>query len=180
MFLGVDLLHKLVKERKLVENLCDRELNNPEGAGFDLRAGEFFKIKGSKGFLGVDERETCDIESVAKYEEGKGNKLIIKPGDFYLVKTMEKVNLPDNLIGFFKPRTTMQRMGLFFRSSQVSPGYSGELNFAIKNEGPCEVTIELGARICHVMFAEVKGKTNLYRGQWQGGRTTTDGKEKQV
>ena len=104
----------------------------------------------------------------------------MKPDDFYLIKTIEKLNLPDDLVGFFKPRTTMQRMGILFRSSQVSPGYSGELTFAIKNVGPSEVTIELGARVCHVIFAEVKGKTHLYRGQWQGGRVTTDKKETQV
>jgi hypothetical protein len=30
------------------------------------------------------------------------------------------------------------------------------------------------------MFSEVKGDSNLYRGQWQGGRVTTEKKEKQV
>ncbi len=179
MFLGVDKLLQLVKEKKLVEDLCERELTNPEGVGFDLRLGEAFIIKGD-GFLGETERKTCDIESVAKYEEGKKNTLVVKPNDFYLIKTIEKVNLPDNIVGFFKPRSTMQRMGLYLRSSQVSPGYSGELTFAIKNMGPCKVTIEMGARVVHVLFSQVSGQSNLYRGQWQGGRVTTDEKEIQV
>jgi hypothetical protein len=38
-------------------------LKNPEGAGFDLRVGEIYKIKG-KGFLGVEERETPNAEKV--------------------------------------------------------------------------------------------------------------------
>jgi len=179
MVLGVDKLLKLVQEKKLVENLCERELTNPEGTGFDLRVGEIFKIKGD-GFLGETERKTCDIESVAKYEEGKKNTIIVKPGDFYLFKTIETVNIPDNLVAEFKPRTTMQRMGIIFRSSQASPGYSGELTFAMHNAGPCEVTIEMGARLAHVIFHEVDGKTHLYRGQWQGGRVTTEKKETQV
>lgn len=179
MFLGVDKLLELVKRKKLVEDLCDRELTNPEGTGFDLRLGEIFTISG-KGFLGIEDRHTCEATSVAKYEQGKKQAITIKPGDFYLVKTIEKVNLPDDLVGFFKPRTTMQRMGIFLRSSQVSPGYSGELTFAIANEGPCEVEIEMGARIAHVLFARVDGKTHLYRGQWQGGRVTTEKREKQV
>ena len=179
MFLGVDKLLELVKEKKLVENLCDRELKEPEGTGFDLRLGEIFRIKGN-GFLGETERRTCDIESIEKYEEGKKKPVVIKPGDFYLIKTIETVNIPDDLVAFFKPRTTMQRMGIFLRSSQASPGYSGELTFAIKNEGPCEVEVEMGARVAHVLFARVDGKTHLYRGQWQGGRVTTEGKETQV
>lgn len=179
MFLGVDKLLELVKEKKLVEDLCERELTNPEGTGFDLRVGEFFEIKG-EGFLGESERKTCDIESIAVYKEGELRTVEVKPGDFYLIKTLEKVNCPEDLVGIFKPRTTMQRMGIFLRSSQIAPGYSGELTFAIKNVGPCTVKIELGARVVHVMFAKVDGKTHLYRGQWQGGRVTTDGKEVQV
>jgi len=54
MVLGVNKLLKLVKNKKLVENLSQRELKNPEGAGFDLRLGKVHKISG-KGFLGTRE-----------------------------------------------------------------------------------------------------------------------------
>jgi hypothetical protein len=65
MILGIKKLHELVKEIKLVENLCDRETNNPEGAGFDLRLGEVYDLEG-EGFLGVEERQTPNIKLVAK------------------------------------------------------------------------------------------------------------------
>ncbi len=171
MFLGVDQLLRLVKEKKLVEGLCQRELENPEGCGFDLRVGEVYRIKG-KGYLGVKERKTCEITKV--------KSVIINPGDFYLVKTIEKINLPSDLVGIFKPRSSLQRMGIFLRTAQVAPGYSGELTFGMANLGPCKVKIETGARIVHLMFARVSGKTALYRGQWQGGRVTTKKKEEQV
>ena len=44
MILGITKLLELVREKKLVENLCERELKNPEGAGFDLRIGEIYGI----------------------------------------------------------------------------------------------------------------------------------------
>lgn len=65
-------------------------------------------------------------------------------------------------------------------TGNASPGYCGELNFGFVNLGPVDVEIELGARVVHAMFYKVDGKTHLYRGQWQGGRVTTDKKEKQV
>ena len=74
-------LLKLVKKQKLVEGLSERELTNPEGAGFDLRLGEVYKISG-KAFLGEIHRQTPDIESVAKF--GKDKSIKIKPGDFFL------------------------------------------------------------------------------------------------
>jgi deoxycytidine triphosphate deaminase len=182
MFLGVDELLKLVHEKKLVENLCERELTNPEGCGFDLRLEEAYTITG-EGYLGVEDRKTCEIVLVNPgiINPGVVNPGIeIRPGDFYLVKTMETVNVPENLVGILKPRSTLQRMGLFLRTTQIAPGYSGELTFALKNEGPATVKIDIGARIAHVLFAEVKGKTALYRGQWQGGRVSAVTTEKQV
>lgn len=179
MILGPKLLLKLVKEQKLVENLSERELTNPEGAGFDLRLGEVYKIKGT-AFLGETHRKTADIELVKKYKEGKKDSIKIKPGDFFLVKTIEKINLPINLSAVILSRTTTFRSGLFIRTGPVQPGYQGELTFGLKNEGPITVEIEMGARFVHVLFQEVKGSGSQYRGQWQGGRVTTRKREKQV
>ena len=179
MILGVDKLLKLVEEKKLVENLSERELNNPEGAGFDLRIGELYKIKG-KGFLGVEERKTPEIELVAKLDPKKRKEVVLEPKTYYLMKTVEKLNMPNNLLAIFTPRSTLFRSGLYIFGGQTSPGYSGGLTTGIYNFGEQEFELELGARVFHIMFFEIKGKTNLYRGQWQGGRVTTKRKETQV
>jgi deoxycytidine triphosphate deaminase len=190
MILGPKKLLQLVKTKKLVENLSERELTNPEGAGFDLRLGEVYEISG-KAFLGETHRKTAEIELVKKYDphfvppsgtsRGKpNNSLIIKPGDFFLVKTIESVNMPVNLTASIAPRSTTYRSGLFLRTGNVPPGYCGGLIFGLKNEGPVTVEIEMGARFVHIQFSEVKGGGNLYRGQWQHGRVTATKKEKQV
>jgi len=179
MILGPKQLLKLVKKIKLVEGLSERELTNPEGAGFDLRLGEVFKISG-EAFLGEIHRKTPDIKSIITFKEGKKESIKIKPGDFYLVKTVEKINLPINLSAVILPRTTTFRSGLFLRTGPIQPGYQGELTFGLKNEGPITVEIEMGARFAHVIFHEIKGVGNKYRGQWQGGRVSANKKEKQV
>ena len=178
MILGIDKLHELVKEKKLVEGLCERELNNPEGAGFDLQLGEVYELKKGKGFLGIEERRTPDIKLAAKF--GRDKFFVFKPGRYYLIKTIEKVNTPNNVLILFRPRTTMFRSGLAVFTGNCSPGYRGELNFGLANLGGCDIKIEMGARVVHAMFYEVKGKTNLYRGQWQGGRVNAKKPEKQV
>jgi len=117
---------------------------------------------------------------VKKYEKGKKNKIVIKPGDFYLTKTMEDVNMPDNLTASITPRSTTYRSGLVLRTGNVPPGYCGGLTFGLFNAGKSTVTIEMGARFVHIQFSEVMGKGAMYRGQWQGGRVTQKKKEKQV
>ncbi len=182
MIIGIKKLHELVKEINLVENLCEREQNNPEGAGFDLRLGEIHELEGD-GFLGVEERDTPNINLVAKNENSKDekdNSFIFEPGKYYLIKTMEKVNLPVNLSGIIFPRTTLFRSGLTLFNGIVQPGYSGELTFGICNMGKSNIRVSFGARIVHITFHEVLGEGNQYRGQWQGGRVSTEGKETQV
>ncbi|NTU66440.1 MAG: hypothetical protein HGB08_00795 [Candidatus Moranbacteria bacterium] len=182
MILGIQELHKLVKENKLVEDLCDREINNPEGAGFDLRLGEVFELEGD-GFLGVEERQTPNSKSVAKYDSKKiddENFFVFEPGKYYLIKTIEKVNLPVTLSGVIFPRTTMFRSGLGLFNGVVQPGYCGELTFGICNLGESNIKVSFGARVVHITFHEVLGEGNQYRGQWQGGRVSTGGKEVQV
>ena len=179
MILGPKELLKLVRKIKLVENLSERELTNPEGAGFDLRLGEVFKISG-KAFLGETHRQTPNIKSVKVYNPKKPQSIKIKPGEFFLVKTIEKINLPLNLSAVIIPRTTTFRSGLFIRTGPIQPGYSGELTFGLKNEGPITVEVEMGARFVHLIFHEIKGEGSAYRGQWQGGRVSATKKERQV
>lgn len=179
MFLGAEQLLQLVKEKKLVEGLCDRELTAPEGAGFDIRIGELYKIKG-EGFLGVDERKTPEMELVARYQDGKKEKVTLDPRVYYLMKTVERVNMPEDILAISTPRSTLFRSGVYIFGGQVPPGYCGELSMGIYNFRKEPFILEMGARVLHIMFSQVSGKSNLYRGQWQGGRVTTKKKEKQI
>ncbi len=182
MILGIQKLHELVGEQNLVEDLCERELNNPEGAGFDLRIGEVYELEGD-GFLGIEERNTPNVKLIAKNNPEKDelkNSFEFAPQKYYLIKTIEKVNLPVNLSGIIFPRTTLFRSGLGLFNGIVQPGYSGELTFGLCNFGQSNIRISFGARVVHITFHEVFGKGNHYRGQWQGGRVATKNKEVQV
>ena len=175
----IEQFEALVKEKVLVGVLSARDLTKPEGAGFDLRIGELYEVSG-QGLLGVTERETPDMKLIAKYEEEGIIEIQLKPHVYYILKTVEEVNMPEDLLAIMTPRSTLFRSGVYVFGGQVPPGYKGGLNMGIYNFRDTDFRLEMGARVVHIMFFEVKGKGNLYRGQWQGGRTTTDKKETQV
>ena len=179
MIIGVDKLLQLVKENKLVENLCSRELTNPEGCGFDLCLGKVHQISG-KGFMGLTERDSADAEQLLEFDPDKKESILIKPGESYLVTTKEKVNMPANLTANMWLRSTLYRSGIILSGGNIAPGYCGELSFLLFNAGKAEMEIELGARIVHIMFFEINGETAEYRGQWKGGRVSTIKPEVQV
>lgn len=180
MILSTEELLKLVAKKNLVENLSKRELDNPEGAGFDLRIGELYELSGN-GYLGIDERKTPKEKLVASYNPTKVHKVSLKPGKYYLAATIEKINQPQDIQVLVRPRTTLIRSGVLLLAAFGSPGYNGKFTFGLINIGGLKFTIEMGSRFAHATFLEIKGKTLVpYRGQWQGGRIAARKKEKQI
>jgi len=180
MFLGIDKLQDLVKTISLVENLSSRELENPEGAGFDLRVGTISIFTGDeKALLTVDKRKTLPSKVIA--DVARGDQILnIESGQYVLATTMERVNIPDFLVGIIRPRSTLYRSGIILSSGQVNPGYIGELTFGFYNASPYTFSLEMGARIAHILFGCVEGEAVSYRGQWQDGRISTESIETQI
>lgn len=189
MIISARKIIELNKKYNLIENLAERELN-PEGVGIDVRVGEVYKLKDG-GFLGVKERRTPEVEKIADVKQGD-KKITLKPGDFVLVKTIEKVNIPAKKVVIEEgkepiflmldvyPRSTLQRCGIYFMGTKTDPGYFGELTFALVNVGNSSFGLELGARIANLVFKQVLGDISRpYEGQWKGGRVSTGAIEEQ-
>lgn len=186
--LGLDEIHKRIKKHSLIKNLGQRDLKNPEGVGIDLRLGAVHKIIKGGAFIEADgnielgKRKGVETKLVAEFaENGKAQKeIIIKPGDYYLVQTVEAVNTPLDLMPVVHTRTSLFRAGLLLLNSKTDPGYSGQLTMGLTNLSPFPVKLQLGARICNIIFHKIKGKTVSYRGQHQGGRVSPKKAERQV
>lgn len=184
---------ELNERYKLIENLSERELKNPEGAGIDLRVGEVYEIAGDS-FLAADNssraRYSPKIKPIGDISKD-GNKLItLEPRQYFLVTTMETIYSPAEKIKFDKdfpeaylkpiiyPRSSLQRGGVSLHFTKTDPGYRGKLTFGIKNLGEHDFRFELGSRMFNIEFEPVIGEiSRAYSGQHQGGRVTSDGKK---
>lgn len=187
MILGLDEVLKRVKKEKLIENLGKRELKNPEGVGVDLRLGAVYKIIAGGAFIEGDRqqalgsRKGVKTKLIAEFKKkGKQPWVVIKPGDYYLVSTLEVINTSKDLMPTVFPRTSLFRAGLLLLNSKTDPGYKGILTMGLKNLSEFEVKLQLGARICNVVFFKIEGTTSPYRGQHQGGRISPHEREQQV
>lgn len=173
---------------KIVQGLGERDLNNPEGASVDLRLGSVHELADGKAFIEADgkagqgRRSGFNTKEICSYKEGSDQQatLTINPGDYYLVKTIETVDTPLDVLADFRPRSTLFRSGLCLLTTVGSPGYKGELIFGLSNLGPHPVDLQLGARICQATFYRLESEGVAYRGQNQGGRVTSAGAEQQV
>ena len=95
---------------------------------------------------------------------------MLAPGEYVLIETIEKVNMPENLIARVLNRSSLFRCGCSLFTAVVDPGYCGILTIGFKNLSEFPFEIEIGARVGQVVFETVKGETKLYCGRYQGGK----------
>jgi dUTP pyrophosphatase len=159
MVLGRSRILKLV-DGGLLENFSIDCLG---GAGYDLRLNKAYRLE-SESFLGIQDRKTPKVREI------DGGRFTLKPGDYVLIETVEKVSMPANLAARVLNRSTLFRCGCSLFNALVDPGYKGTLTFGLKNLSDIDFTVEKGARIAQIVFEEVEGETTEYNGKYQGGK----------
>lgn len=178
---------ELREEHGMINNLSEREINEPEGVGLEVRMKEAYSLI-SDGFLGIETRDTPDHNAVGLDD---GEYLELNPGDYFLVETIESIDVPGypveiegkeaHLMPDVYPRSTLQRSGIYFKGTNTNPGYEGTLTFGLKNISDQHFRLQQGARIAEVVFKQaIGGLVREYEGQWQGGRVSTEGEEEQI
>jgi deoxycytidine triphosphate deaminase len=189
MVLGADRILDLVKNgvevedhttgkmisRPLVELLSDDQTEGIEGTTLDLRLGAIFKPVGTATLL-RNTRITPVIEELMNIESEPDGVYTVKPADYLLFQTIERVNLPAGLFAYIRPRTTMIRSCIPLETAFISPNYQGRLTVGMKHQGHNDVEIQMGFRILCIAFMPIEGVAVPYRGVWQGDRVSTDGK----
>tara|TARA_B100000315_G_scaffold259346_1_gene315020 strand:- start:3943 stop:4431 length:489 start_codon:yes stop_codon:yes gene_type:complete len=160
MYLSKSRILKRITQDNLIEN---SDNSNIQGAGVDLTIDNLFEIISSSN-LNINSRELPQLNELHL------SQYCLNPGSYYLCTTTEKVNMPDDLVAFILPRSTLFRCAVSLRTAVIDPGYSGILTIGIKNEGTYPFNIEKGSCFCQIVFSEVRGKTPSYDGKYQGGK----------
>jgi deoxycytidine triphosphate deaminase len=149
----------------LIENV---DKNNVQPSGVDLRVKAVYKLKNG-GYLGIKNRQTPNVDVVS---DKVGDKIVLEQNEFVLVETMEKVNMPKDLLALILPRSSLFRCGVSLHTAVVDPGFIGTLTFGMKNLSDHTFELEIGSKIGQIIFEEVKGNDKLYNGKYQGGKVT--------
>ncbi len=184
--IGIKEVVRRINEEQLITGLAGRDLSNPEGTGIDLRLGAVHKIVEGGAYIeadgsaGLGRRHGVKTEEVFKLKDGASqDELVIKPGEYYLIQTAETINTPLDLMPMVYPRSSLFRAGLLLLATKTDPGYKGQLTFGLANMSGFDARLQLGARICNIVFYQIEGDVIGYRGQHQGGRVS-HGEETQV
>ena len=157
MFLNKHQLRDLIEEKQLITEYPDLE-TQLQPNGFDFTAGEIHGYKG-KGKLDFSnsEREIPETEKIKpkkKNEEDKYGWWELKKG-VYKVVMNEKVDIPENLVGFAYPRSSLLRMGATIDNAVWDSGYKGGGEFMLTVSNPEGIEVKENARVNQIVFVEV-------------------------
>ena len=78
----------------------------------------------------------------------------IKPHEFLLGSTLEKVNIPYDLVGHIDGKSSLGRLGVFIHVSSgfIDSGFSGNVTLEIYNCSDKEFELYHGMSICQIVF----------------------------
>ena len=83
--------------------------------------------------------------------------LTIKPGEFALLITHEKLRLTSEVMAFISIRFTYKRKGLINISGfHVDPNYRGRIIFSVYNAGPNDIVLKYKEPVFMIFFAELE------------------------
>ena len=125
-------IRRLVEEGRIVIEPWDPGLVQP--ASVDLRLGDSFRVFHNHRAAAIDLREpptNLTEEVVVAGDE----PFVIHPGEFVLGRTLERVELPEDIVARIEGKSSIGRLGLIVHATAgfVDPGFKGSLTLEITN-----------------------------------------------
>ncbi len=136
-------------------------------AGYDLRLGNVFMIP----------TEVVDGDYCFQHHVETSDAFVLAPGGFVLAQTIERLEIPNNLIGLLKDKSTWARRGISVFNTVFEPGWHGVPTLEIVNLGPWPVRLPIGCGISQMIFQQTSGETEGYAGKYQDQAGVTEAKD---
>jgi dCTP deaminase len=111
----------------------------------------------------------------AGYDLRLAEKLEMQPGQHFLVATLERVELGEDLVGTLHIRSSLARAGIIASLALVDPGFRGQLTILLYNAGNGRFTMDRNDRFLQIAIHQLGTKTlRPYRGKYQDSQGIVD------
>lgn len=142
---------RLVQEGRIRIDPWDPGLVQP--ASVDLRLGDSFRVFHNHRATTIDLRQPPDnlTEEVVVPE---GETFVIHPGEFCLGRTLEWVELPDDIVARIEGKSSLGRLGLIVHATAgfCDPGWKGTLTLELNNLTRVPIILHPGLEIAQLSF----------------------------
>jgi dCTP deaminase len=142
---------RLVGEGRIRIDPWDPGLVQP--ASVDLRLGGTFRVFHNHRTSAIDLRNPPS-NLTEQIDVGEGEAFVIHPGEFCLGRTLEHIELPDDIVARIEGKSSLGRLGLIVHATAgfCDPGWKGTLTLELNNLTRVPIKLYPGLPIAQLSF----------------------------
>lgn len=137
-------------------------------SSMDLRLGRFFKVYEHGRVPVLDPRKMSAEKELTRLIEVEGDAaFIVQPGEFVLGVTLEKVKLPNDIVGRVEGRSSLGRLGIVVHSTAgfIDAGFEGTITLEISNLNRMPIALYPQMRVCQLAFEQMSSPASVPYGE---------------
>ncbi|UNC16257.1 dCTP deaminase (plasmid) [Acidiphilium multivorum] len=146
-------------------------------AGYDLTLGSQFAMFADT--RAGEELNPLSPPAADAYSWTESAAFRLPPGSFALAYAVERISMPDDVLGFVMDKSSLARLGLSVQNTLIEPGWSGQITIELFNMAPRPILLTPGMGIAQLCFAYLDeapelpyGRRSVPKYQLQEGVTT--------
>jgi len=132
---------------------------DPDGlqpSSVDLRIDRWFRVFRNHTLGHIDVKQNLE-ELTQLIEADDDDPFMLHPGEFVLGSTLERVEVPDDLVARLEGKSSLGRLGLLIHSTAgfVDAGFAGQLTLELSNVSSLPITLYPGMKIGQISFQQM-------------------------
>jgi dCTP deaminase len=159
---------------RIVIDPLDDSLIQPSSV--DVRISNLFRVfrNHRAGVIDVKQDMTglTELIEMPCDEDGIGDEpFMLHPGEFVLGSTLERIAVPNDLVGRVEGKSSLGRLGLLIHSTAgfIDAGFDGHITLELANVASLPITLYPGMKIGQISFMEMTSPADLPYGQGAKG-----------
>ena len=150
----------VLSDRTIIENITAGRLRiepfaaeQVQPSSVDVRLGRHFRVFEHSRNTHIDVRGP-QPDLTKSIEVGENEPFVLHPGEFALGTTLERVGLPDDLVGRLEGKSSLGRLGLIIHSTAgyIDPGFTGTITLELSNVAKLPIPLYPGMFIGQISF----------------------------
>jgi dCTP deaminase len=144
-------IRRLVDDGRIVVDPW--EPSHVQPASVDLRLGDSFRVFDNHRITAIDLRDV-PANLTSEVQVAADEPFVIHPGEFCLGRTLEWVELPEDIVATVEGKSSLGRLGLIVHATAgfVDPGWKGTLTLELNNLTRVPIKLYPGLLIAQLSF----------------------------
>jgi dCTP deaminase len=146
-------ISRLLEEGTIEIDPYDPALLQPSSV--DVRVDRYFRVFRNNLYPYIDVKTAQ--EDLTELVEIDDAPFILHPGEFVLGSTLERVRLPNDIVGRLDGKSSLGRLGLLIHSTAgfIDPGWDGHVTLELSNVANLPITIYREMKIGQLSFVQM-------------------------